>query len=110
MANQQQIRVPNLPFEKMVDDNGQPTSAEMTFRQTLVTGLQKNFGDEGLVPPSQPTDTITSIQDNKQLDPATGVSNFTCQGGTIIYDSTTNQLKVCILGGPTPVFKIVQVI
>lgn len=110
----QQIRVPNLPIGKIVDENGVATSSEITFRQVLITSLQKNFGNEGLVAPSQtnagPSDAVLTIQNNKVLNPGTGQLEYTCQGGTLIYDSTNNNLLVCILDNTgVPTFKIVTV-
>ena len=57
--------------------------------QQLFQTLQQNAGNEGLVPPSQTTANISIIQPN-------------AQNGTIIYDSTTDQLKGLIAG----VFKV----
>ena len=111
----QQIRVPNLPLGPMVDKDGNPTSSEITFRQTLVSSLQSNFGNEGLVAPSQqnttaPNNAVTVIQNNQVINPATGELQYTCQGGTLIYDSTNNNLLVCILASDgTPTFHIVNV-
>ena len=38
------VRIPNLPLDKMVDENGRATPSELTFRQTLVSNLQTLFG------------------------------------------------------------------
>jgi hypothetical protein len=111
----QQIRVPNLPLGPMVDDKGNPTASEITFRQTLISGLQQNFGNEGLVAPSQqnttsPNNAVLTIQNNQVVNPATGELQYTCQGGTLVYDSTNNNLLVCILASDgTPTFHIVNV-
>lgn len=104
---EQNIRVPNLPIDKMVDADGYATPSEMTFRQSLVTGLQRNFGEEGVVPPSQDTQSINKIQNNITIDPSTNTPLYTAKGGTLIYDETTNELKVCILGGASPIFKVI---
>lgn len=111
----QQIRVPNLPLGAMVDDNGNATAGESIFRQTLIRSLQQNFGNEGLVAPSQlnttaPNDAVMVIQNNQVVNQATGELQYTCQGGTLIYDSTNNNLLVCILDGSgVPTFKKVTV-
>lgn len=99
------IRVPNLPTGPMVGEDGMPTDDEITFRQILVTSLQDNFGDEGLVAPSQPNDIapddhITQIQNNQLPD-----GQYTCQPGTIIYNSTNDTLMVAILVAGIPTFK-----
>ena len=103
------IRIPNLPDGKMVDDSGETTGEEKTFRQALLTSLQKNFGNEGCVVPSQTTANILLIQNNTYIDQATGLPVYTCQGGTMIYDTTTDELKVAILAAGVPTFRVVTV-
>lgn len=107
MAN---IRIPNLPVGRLVDENGNTTDEEQTFRQTLISSLQDNFGSEGCVVPSQTTDNITKIQNHTVIDQATGNSVYTCKGGTLIYDTDTDELKVAILSGGIPSFKVVTVV
>lgn len=107
MAN---IRIPNLPVGRLVDENGNTTDEEQTFRQTLISSLQDNFGNEGCVVPSQTTDNITKIQNHTVIDQATGNSVYTCKGGTLIYDTDTDELKVAILSGGIPSFKVVTVV
>lgn len=104
------VRIPNLPMGKIAQEDGMPTDDEQTFRQTLISSLQDNFGNEGCVVPSQPTTNITLIQNNTYIDQATGNTVYTCQGGTLIYDVTTNQLKVAILSGGVPTFHVVTVV
>jgi hypothetical protein len=110
----QQVRVPNLPLGAMVDENGIPTPSEITFRQTLIRSLQQNFGNEGLVAPSQlnttaPNNAIAVIQNNRVVNQASGELEYTLVPGTLVYDATNNNLLVAILVGDTPVFKIVNV-
>lgn len=101
------VRIPNLPLGKLVDTDLNPTDDEITFRHTLITSLQKNFGDEGVVIPTQPTANITIIQNNQnQATPP----QYTCQAGTFIYDSDTNSVKVAILVAGVPTFKTVVVV
>jgi len=106
MAN---IRIPNLPVGRLVDENGNTTDEEQTFRQTLISSLQDNFGSEGCVVPSQTTANITKIQNHTVIDQATGNPVYTCKGGTLIYDTDTDELKVAILSGGIPSFKVVTV-
>ena len=94
------MNIPDLPVEQTTDKEGFPTPSEYQFRQNLVQSLQSVTSDEGLVPPTQTPANITIIQNG--TDPQ---GLFTCQGGTLIYNSTTNQLQVCILVGGTPTFK-----
>ena len=104
------IRIPNIPSGKVVDENGFASDDEQTFRRVLITSLQNNFGSEGCVVPSQTTDNITSIQNNTYVEPATGNTIYTCQGGTLIYDTDTDQLKVAILAAGVPTFRVVTVV
>ncbi len=108
--NIRNILIPNLPIGPMVDKNGYPTTTEIVFRQILITNLQQNFGVEGVVIPSLTNDSIQRVQNNKRYDSATKKLVYTCKGGTLIYDSTNNNLLVCILDSSgIPTFKIVNV-
>lgn len=95
------IRIPNLPNGKIVDEEGNPSENEATFRHALISQLQKNFGDEGLVAPTQtnvlaPADLnyISQIQDH-QLENG----QYTCGFGRILYDATNNRILISIDGG-----------
>lgn len=113
------IRIPNLPTGRIVDENGNTSDEEQTFRQTLITSLQDNFGNEGCVVPSQTSANITKIQDHTIIDQATGLTVYTCQFGTLIfnnepYDAITNPQGNSLLvavddGTGKPIFKIVNV-
>ena len=105
----QNYRIPNLPTGQIVDETGQPTDDELTFRQTLVTSLQQNFGDEGCVVPSLTQDEITTIQDNTEDNPSDPMSPlYTCQFGTIVYNADTNEIQIAIDDGAgAPIFKTV---
>jgi hypothetical protein len=94
------MNIPDLPVSPLVDDTGYPTASEYQFRQNLVQSLQSVTSDEGLVPPSQNSSTITTIQNGTNTQ-----GQFTCQAGTLIYNTDTNQLQVCILVGGVPTFK-----
>ena len=107
------IRVPNLPSGRIVDDNGKPTDEELTFRQALVTLLQQLFGSEGLVMPTQTATNITTIQNNTVSIPLPGNPTntaYTCEFGTMLYDSTDNSIRIAInslSSDNAPVFKTV---
>lgn len=102
------IRVPNLPVGKMVDENGAPTPEELTFRQRLVSSLQDNFGPEGLVAPTQTAANITVIQNNTTPNPSGGAAVPTCQFGTILYNVTANSIMIAVDDGSgSPIFKTV---
>jgi len=96
----QYIRVPNLPNGQIADSDGNPTDDELTFRQALITSLQKNFGDEGLVAPAQISDNVAIIQNNQIPNPVTGIADqYTCGFGRFLYDSTNNRILVSVDGG-----------
>lgn len=95
-----QVRIPNLPMGRIVDENGKATDDELTFRQALLTLLQQLAGTEGLVMPQQTTANITAIQNNRMNVPVgnTGGVNqiYTCAYGTMIYDSDLKVAKVAL--------------
>jgi hypothetical protein len=94
------MNIPDLPVSPLTGDSGYPTAPEIQFRQNLIQSLQSVTSDEGLVPPVQNTANITTIQNG--VNPQGG---FTCMQGTLIYNSDTNQLQVCIYVAGVPTFK-----
>jgi len=92
--------IPNLPISPMVNEEGYPSDVELNFRQNLISALQQGAGPEGLVAPSQPTANITKIAANQLPN-----GEYTAQGGTIIYDSATDTLKVIVLVAGVPTVK-----
>lgn len=79
------VRIPTLPFDKMVDEQGNATPTESTFRQTLVGNLQTLFGQEGCVIPTQPPAGADTIINNKIINEATGIAEYSCKPGTLLY-------------------------
>lgn len=104
MDNQYTNRIPTLPFQKMVEEDGNPTPIELMFRQNLVTSLQAYMGDEGMVIPSQTASDILVIQNNVDSN-----GEYTCAPGTFIYNTTNDTVMVSVLVGGIPVFKTVTV-
>jgi hypothetical protein len=99
------IRIPNVSFDKMVDENGFPTTAELMFRETLITQLQDNFGNEGCVVPGQSAANCALIQNHTEIDPVTSTSVPTCGFGRILYDSTNKRILISVDNGSgIPVF------
>lgn len=94
MANSDLIRIPNLPIGKITDGEGNPTDDELTFRQGLVTNLQTLFGNEGVVVPTLTAAQITTIEGFTDQQ-----GNYTCQYGTIVYNSTANSIMIAINDG-----------
>lgn len=106
MANPELIRIPNLPQGQMVNKEGYPTDDELTFRQSLITNLQTLFGTEGVVVPTLTAAQITTIQNNTITVGAN--SFFTCQFGTMVYNSTANSIMIAVDDGAgAPLFKTV---
>jgi len=98
------MMIPNLPaFSPIVDESGNRTPVEQIFMQQLITQLQQNIGTEGFVVPTLTASQITTIQNNVLLN-----GQFTCQYGTIVYNSTVNSIMIAINNGlNAPVFKTV---
>jgi hypothetical protein len=94
------MNIPDLPVSPLIESDGYPTAQEYQFRQNLIQALQSVTSDEGLVPPSQDSANITIIQDGTNTQ-----GEYTCKAGTLIYNTDTNQLQVCILVGGIPTFK-----
>ena len=59
------------------------------------------MGNEGLVIPSLTTTEITAIENNIDIQ-----GRRTCAYGTMVYDTTVNQVKVAINIGNVPQFKV----
>ncbi len=94
------MNIPDLPVSPITEEDGYPSAPEYQFRQNLIQSLQSVTSDEGLVPPSQTTANIAIIQNATNPQ-----GQFTCQRGTLIYNSDTDQLQVCIYVGGVPSFR-----
>ena len=107
---QLKFRIPNLPSGPIADKDGNPTQAELNFRQMLLQQLQLLMGNEGMVMPTQSSDNITTIQNNSTLTPGTNITTYPCQFGTFIYNETSNSIQVAVNDGTgKPVFKTVTI-
>ena len=105
MSNNQVVRIPSLPIGKMVDENGNPTQQEQSFRVGLINSLQQNFGPEGMVAPAQAYADIQTIAANQSINALTGQTAggpFTTQGGTFWFDTTNNRIVVALLSAGVP--------
>ena len=94
----QVVRIPNLPMGSIVDENGMATDDELTFRQTLITNLQRLIGNNGVVLPS-----LTTAQINDIVAATNQFGQYTCPFGTMFYDTDLNQIwaVVSVAGVPT---------
>jgi|15BtaG_2_1085339.scaffolds.fasta_scaffold00113_25 hypothetical protein len=86
------MKVPNLSIGQFTDKEGHLTPEAKNFFALLIQNMQADLSDEGIVAPSQSTATITSLASSTN--------------GAILYDSSTDELKVNIGG----VMKVVQVV
>lgn len=99
------MNIPNFPVGAIVKDDKTPTDSFVTFLQQLISVLQTNAGQEGLVAASQSSANVTTIQNNQLPNGA-----YTCQYGTFLYDSGANSIRVAINNGAgAPIFKTVTV-
>lgn len=78
--------IPVLPVCALVDKNGQMTSQWNIFFNQLLTELQNNISNTGLVIPSQSATMVATLN-----TPPNQMAN-----GTLIYDTTNNLAKVVI--------------
>lgn len=103
------MNIPNYLEIKVIDEKGYFTPQWKIVMQQLLTELQNNASNEGLVAPSQDASNITTIQNNQVNNPAPPPSTlYTCQFGTLLYDSTNNLLKVALSNAGVPDFKTIM--
>lgn len=95
------MNIPNYENTPFVNEDGYLTDQWSLILQQLITLLQQNLSDQGYQVPQQPTTTINTLI--TQFNAAPLPSQYF---GDIIYDSTTDELKVNIAG----TFKVVQVV
>lgn len=110
------MNIPTFDFRgsRFVNTDGTLSDVAQAFLDSLLTVLIKNAGNEGLVAPSMsnasPDLNLTKIQNNVIVSP-TGIATYTCQFGTLMYDSTPlgpNVLKVALNDGlGKPIFKTI---
>lgn len=101
------MNIPIIDFTGItfVDSNGKLTAQAAGFMNQLLDVLAKNIGDEGVVIPTQTSsnpNNVASIQNHQNQQ-----GQYTCALGTLLYDSTTNQLKVALNNSGTPLFKTI---
>ena len=80
------MNIPNFVNAPIADKDGNLTVEWANLLQQLLTELQLNAGAEGLKPSPLPTVDINALVD---ADLSTGA---------MVYDTTTNELKVNING------------
>lgn len=107
------MNIPNYVDMKVIGEDGHFTPEWKIIMQQLLTTLNRNAGPEGLVAPTQTDANITLIQNNQiqsSIAPDMPTFIYTCQFGTLIYDSDTNELKLCLSNAGVPQFYTVVTI
>ena len=99
-------RIPNFIDTPAVDKDGYFTPEWKAILQQLFTTLLQTIGSEGLVAPTQNAANVAIIQNNATV--INGHTIYTCQYGTILYDSTTNTGLFSVNNGSgIPIFKTI---
>jgi hypothetical protein len=83
------MMIPNFENVRFVNRDGYLTDEWQNIFQSLISSLQTNVSNEGYRVPQQPTTTINMLQSQFASSPSPSVYY-----GNLLYDSTTNQLKV----------------
>jgi len=105
MTASRQKQIPNFENVPIIGSGGMWSESWSLIMQQLFSVLQTNFGSEGIVAPTLTAAQITAVQNN-QLENG----QYSCQYGTIVYNSTANSMMMAISDGgspPKPVFKTV---
>lgn len=95
------MNIPNFENIRFVDEKGYLTESWQNIMQQLFTALQSNVSNEGFQIPQQTTATIATLQTR-----FAAATDPTVYNGDMLYDSSTDELKVNIAG----TFKVVQVV
>jgi len=104
------MNIPNLPFGAMTDKEGMPNSSELTFRQNLVTELQKNVGKFYFAFPQVTAADITMLEAATVPNPVGGVL-YTTPFGAGVYNTTANSIMFSVDNGSgQPLFKTVTLV
>lgn len=99
------MNIPNLPVGRIIEDNGNPTDQELTFRQNLISELQKNVGKYFFAPPQLSSAEIAQLELATEPSPAGGVI-YVVPFGAWVYNTTTNAIMFAVDNGSgAPIFK-----
>jgi hypothetical protein len=73
--------IPNVPVDKLVDENGNVSNIWGSFFQNLITQMRLNLSDEGYVVPAISDDKIAQLNNsNNKMK--------------IIYNTTTSRMMI----------------
>lgn len=95
------MNIPNYEFAPAISNGGYFSDQWSLILQQLITALQTNLSDNGYLIPQKTTTEINTLQTQFAAAPTPSAYY-----GDLIYDKTTDQLKVNIAG----TFKVVQVV
>ena len=99
------MKIPDLPIGAFVDKDGTLSDVGKGFFNQLISELQTNASNEGLVAPTQTAGNLATIVANQNA-----AGQYTCQYGTFLYDVTSNSIRVAMNNGSNaPIFKTVTV-
>ncbi len=87
---------------QFTDDQGKLTDVAQKLMDLLLKTLISGVGTEGFAISQLSSADIAVVQNNRDSS-----GNFTCQFGTVVYDTTTNQLKVAKNSAGAPVFTVI---
>lgn len=87
---------------QFTDQEGKLTDAAQKIMDLLLKTLINGVGTEGFAVSQLTADQITVVQNNKD-----SYGSYTCQFGTLVYDTTNNQLKVAKDVGGVPTFTVI---
>lgn len=108
------MNIPTYVDIPVVDPKtGMFTAQWKVIMQTLFASLVTGASEQGLVAPTQVAADVTIIQNNQIPNPApppAPVSIYTCQYGTLLYNSTANSLMVALNNAGVPQFYTVVTI
>ena len=98
---------------RVIGEDGHFTPEWKIIMQQLLTTLLSNAGPEGLVAPTQTDANLTLIQNHQvqsSIAPDVPTFIYTCQFGTLLYDSDNNTLRVALSNAGVPQFYTVVTI
>ena len=95
------MKIPNFENTSITNRGSNWSDQWSLIMQQLITALQTNLSDEGYLVPQQSSGNIATLQTQFAASP-TPSAYF----GDLVYDSTTNELKVNING----TFRVIQVV
>ena len=94
------MKIPNFIDAQFVNKDGYLTDTWKQILQQLLQQMSSDVSDEGFIVPQQPTSNLPALSKQQSV-------------GAIVYDSTTDQFKVCVKavvsGQTVGQFKIIQV-